>query len=247
MAEHPDGAIVPAFPLIIAPTGEPWLGGQSQGLPPAIERRSVNPTPRLAAARKESNLTRTRTIGLLVTTAALAALLVVAVGGGAATAKPAHTKAKKTAVIDMAKQGKDQFFEGRKTVAAGANLKIRNLTNPRAVGPHSFSLVQKNDRPKGKNQIKKCEKQLKLICGQIILWHQVDINTNPPTIGENPVEVGKQGWDRMGNFKRKGDSWIAERKNEKFKRKVTAKPGKTLYFMCVVHPFMQGKIKVVKG
>ena len=158
-----------------------------------------------------------------MTTAALAALLVVAVGGGAATAKPAHTKAKKTAVIDMAKQGKDLFFEGPKTVASGANLKIKNLTNPRAVGPHSFSLVQ------------------------IALWHQVDINTNPPTIGENPVEVGKQGWDRMGNFKRKGDSWIAERKNEKFKRKVTAKPGKTLYFMCVVHPFMQGKIKVVKG
>jgi hypothetical protein len=181
-----------------------------------------------------------------VATAALAALVVVAAGGGAATAEPAHPKPKKTAVIDMVRDGKDLFFEGPKKVAAGANLKIKNLTNPKQVGPHTFSLARKSTFPKTNKQIKACGRDFEGICGAIAFdWHKLDPQTEQ--VGENPVEVGKQGWNREGNLKRKGDSWVSERKNQSFKRKVTAKPGKTLHFICAVHPFMQGKIKVVKG
>ena len=93
-------------------------------------------------------------------------------------------------------------------------------------------------------QIKACEKKLKGICGAIVKWHDVDLQTGE--IGENPVEVGKQGWDRQGSLKRKGDSWVAERKGQTFTRKVTATPGKTLHFFCAVHPEMQGEIEVVE-
>ena len=59
-------------------------------------------------------------------------------GGGAASAKPA---AKHGSVIKMEKKGKDLFFTAPETVEAGTNLKIKNNTNPKQVGPHTFSLV----------------------------------------------------------------------------------------------------------
>ena len=186
---------------------------------------------------------KARIVRLSGAAAGLAALTIIGVGGGASAA-PTHSKAK-VATIDMLRDGKDLFFEGPKTVASGAQLKIKNLTNPRQVGPHTFSLVRKSDLPRTGKQIKACAKDFEGICGAIVEWHDVDVDTGE--VGENPVEVGKQGWDRQGSLKRKGDSWVSEKKNQSFKREVTAPPGKTLHFICAVHPFMQGKIKVVKG
>ena len=182
-----------------------------------------------------------RILRVLVAVAALGALAVVITGGGAASAKPA---AKHGSVIKMERKGKDLFFTAPATVEAGTNLKIKNATNPKQVGPHTFSLAAPKVLPTTKKQIKACEKKLKGICGAVVKWHDVDLQTGQ--IGENPVEVGKQGWDRQGNLKRKGDSWVAEKKGATFKRKVTAKPGKVLHFFCAVHPFMQGEIEVVK-
>ena len=192
------------------------------------------------AAKKGRELKQETTLRLGAAIAAVAALAVIVGGGGAAAASTA-SKAR-PATIDMARDGKELFFEGAKTVQAGATLKIKNLTNPKQVGPHTFSLVRKQERPKTRNQIKACAKKLKGICGAIVKWHDVNVQTGE--IGENPVEVGKNGWNLEGNLKRKGDSWVAERKNESFKREVTAKPGTTLHFICAVHPEMQGKIKV---
>lgn len=173
---------------------------------------------------------------------AVASLAVVGIGGAAT----ASTSSKSGAtLIKMERDGKDLFFTGPATVEAGTQLKIKNKTNPRQVGPHTFSLVREKTLPETHDQIKKCGKELKGMCGQIIKWHQVNLQTGE--IGLNPVEVGKQGWDRMGDRKRKGDSWVAERKGESFKRKVTAPAGKTLTFLCAVHPFMQGEITVTEG
>ncbi len=163
--------------------------------------------------------------------------------GGAASASTA-SKAGAT-VITMERNGKDLFFDGPATVAQGDALKIKNKTNPAAIGPHTFSLVRDKVLPVTRDQIKKCEKEFKGICGEIIRWHEVDVGTGE--IGENPVLVGKDGWDRKGDRKRKGDSWVAERKGQSFKREVTAPEGKTLTFICAVHPIMQGEITVTEG
>ena len=177
----------------------------------------------------------------LVALSALGALTAVALGGGAATAS---TSSKGATVIKMERDGKKLFFTAPETVEAGTNLKIKNKTNPRQVGPHTFSLVKPNDIPTKPKAIKKCAKKFVKICGAIVQWHEVDLETGE--VGENPVEVGKQGWDRQGNLKRKGDSWVAERKGQAFARKVAAKPGKTLHYFCAVHPEMQGAIEVVE-
>ncbi len=170
------------------------------------------------------------------------AALVVAGAGGAASASTS-SKAKAT-TISMERKGKDLFFSSPETVAAGSVLKIKNNTNPRQIGPHTFSLVREADLPTTKKQIKACERKFKGICGAVIEWHQVNLDTGE--VGENPVEVGKQGWDRKGTLNRKGDSWVSERKGQSFKREVTAPAGKSLTFFCAVHAGMQGEIEVVE-
>ncbi len=177
---------------------------------------------------------------------ALGALAVVGSGGGSATATTASAKPGVTKIkAEFIHRDKEILFDAPATVPAGNQLQIKNNTNPVAIGPHTFSLVREQDVPKGKKQLKACAKKFKAICGAIIKWHEVDLQTGQ--IGENPVEVGKQGWDRKGSLKRKGDSVVLERKGEKFQREVTAPVGKELYFVCAVHPEMQGKIEVVEG
>jgi plastocyanin len=179
---------------------------------------------------------------LVVAAAALGILTATSVATAGAPHDGRADKAK-AATIKMTADGKELFFEGPKTVAPGQTLKIKNLTDPVKYGPHTFSLVRKADLPKTKKEIKECERELAAICGAIAFdWHAVDPNTFEPT--ENPVEVGKEGWDRLGNLERKGDSWYTAREGQSFKRKVTAPDGKRLTFICAVHAGMQGKIKV---
>jgi len=194
-------------------------------------------------------LRKARIVRVLGAVGVLGALTVIGAGGGSATAKSAAAKPGVTKIkIEFVHKTKDLFFDAPASVPEGSILQIKNNTNPKAVGPHSFSLVREEDLP-GKSQIKGCEKKLKGICGDIILgWHDVDLSTNPPDIGENPVEVGKNGWDRKGSSKRKGDSFLfLGGKGEKYQREVTAEAGKELYFMCAIHPFMQGEIDVTEA
>jgi hypothetical protein len=179
---------------------------------------------------------------------ALGACAVVGIGGSASATSPATKVNPGVTKITMEfdRKNKDLFFDGPATVPAGDQLKIVNNTNPRAVGPHTFSLVREKDLPTSKNQIKACGKKLKGICGAIVRWHDVNIDTGE--VGENPVDVGKNGWDEKGSLKRKGDSFVFDRgRGQKFKRPVTAPVGKTLYYICAVHPVMQGQIDVVAG
>ena len=177
---------------------------------------------------------------LLAAVAGLVGLTVIGVGASA-TAADDSPKAK-TVVIDMLQDGKQLYFEGPKSVAAGDVLKIKNSTDPRKAGPHTFSLVARKDIPTEPAEIKKCGKKLAAICGAIVEWHDVNLQTGE--FGINPVEAGEEGWDTEGTLKRTGDSWASVKKNETFKQNVTAEAGTTLNYFCAVHPDMSGKIKV---
>lgn len=172
--------------------------------------------------------------------AAIAAVTVVAAGGPASAKSPAD-KAGAT-VITMEQEGRELFFDGPATVERGATLKIKNNTNPRKIGPHTFSLVREEDIPKTNTEIKNCGKKFAKICGEIIEWHQVDLQSG--VVGRNPAEAGGKGWDRKGSLKRRGDSWVAEKRKQTFNQEVTASAGNTLTYFCAVHPEMRGKIKV---
>ncbi len=197
--------------------------------------------------KKGIELQKARIVRVLGAVGVLGALTVVGAGGGSATADTAAAKPGVTKIkAEFSHKDKEFSFDAPATVPAGNELQIKNNTNPRTVGPHTFSLVHEKYLPEGKKELKACGHKLAAICGAIAInWHHVDLQTGQ--IGENPVEVGKNGWDKQGSLKHDGDSVVLLSKGEKFQRPVTAPVGKTLTFMCAVHPEMQGQITVVEG
>ena len=134
------------------------------------------------------------------------------------------------------------FFDAPKTVHNGDTLKVRNTTNPRQVGPHTFSMVQGGLRPETKTQRKKCFTPGH-ICLSIAHWHGSS-GRSPVTV--NPATAGKAGWDTEGNLTKKGDSWFTgNKKATSFSQVVAAKAGTTMTFMCAIHPNMHADIRVL--
>jgi hypothetical protein len=146
------------------------------------------------------------------------------------------------ATITMAQKGKKLVFEGPDTVQTGQPLKIVNDTSARKVGPHTLSLVAPGLLPTTAKQFKNCFTPKKL-CMRIALAHK--FNPKTEKIGQQLVDPGAKGWSKAFTKKAKGDSWYTETKGESFTANVSASAGKTLSFLCAVHPDMQGEIEVV--
>jgi hypothetical protein len=150
------------------------------------------------------------------------------------------------ATIYMKADKKGLRFVAPKTVAFGEELKVLNQSDPKKVGPHTFSLVTKGSLPKTPNARKNCFAKGH-ICRAIARWHGVKGN-GPVKV--NPVEAGLSGWDTLGNTSKDGDSWFTGNKaGTSFTQPVTAGPvtsGPTrIYFLCAIHPWMQGSTEVV--
>lgn len=155
----------------------------------------------------------------------------------------ADGEAQPTAVVEMAIVNGKMKFVYPKTVNEGEQLEIVNKTNPRQVGPHTFSLVQPGTLPKNKSQRQSCFTP-KHICLSIAEWHK--FNPKTEQISVNPTKAGAAGWSTMGNNSKKGDSWFTgETKGTSFSQKVSAQAGTAIHFICAVHPWMQGKIEVL--
>lgn len=165
-----------------------------------------------------------------------AAIGATAVGASASSAD----RQDDVATITMELKGKKTFFAGVKSVESGDDLAIVNNTDPEAIGPHTFTLLEKSELPKTKDEIKECYKLKSEFCAGIVEDHEVNLKTGE--IGKPSVDVGKKGWDT--SYGKKGDSWVAEAEGDEEERVVSAKPGTKLYYFCLVHPDMQGKLKV---
>ncbi|HSI80183.1 MAG TPA: hypothetical protein VK919_05975 [Solirubrobacterales bacterium] len=164
----------------------------------------------------------------------------VLVGALLAIAGPAPADAAKT--VEMKGGGKNLRFVAPKSVRKGKALRVVNQTNPERVGPHTFTLVSKKVMPTTRRQQNKCFDGPKRVCFRAAVAHEVDFETFE--VGRPLVEAGRPGWDRSFTKTRIGDSWYTETEDEALSQKVSAKRGKTLRFLCIVHPFMQGKIEV---
>jgi plastocyanin len=145
--------------------------------------------------------------------------------------------------ISIQETGGKLHFVFPSTVTQGDQLEIINETNPKKVGPHTFSLVTKGSVPKTKNARQNCFTP-NHICLSVAKWH--GFNPKTEKISINPAPAGPEGWSTMGSTSKKGDSWFTEKKGETFSQEVTAKPG-TLYFICAVHSWMHGKVTVLPG
>lgn len=181
-------------------------------------------------------LSRARTRALVLV--ASLAVLALAVSGPVSTAA---TPTGKTDVISIELTKGKLKFVGPQSVTVGDQLEIVNKTNPKQVGPHTFSLVTKGSLPKTPQARKSCFTP-KHICLAVAKWHGFNPKTEDITI--DPAKAGPEGWSTAGNATgKKGDSWFTEKKSETISQEVTAEPG-TLYYLCAVHPWMQGKVNV---
>ena len=178
-----------------------------------------------------------RALALAVPPAAVASVVLAPGLAGAAVTPTGVTD---TIHIELSK-GKLKFV-APETVTQGDELEVVNDTNPKQVGPHTFSLVTKGSLPKTGPARKSCFTP-KHICLSIAKWHGFNPKTEEITV--NPAKAGPEGWSTMGDTSKKGDSWFTgEKPKTSIIEQVTAEPG-TLYFMCAIHPWMQGKVKVV--
>jgi hypothetical protein len=175
--------------------------------------------------------------------AALVALAVMVPGLASGSTASEGTEAG-VATVNIELSGKTLKFVAPKTVDQGETLRVVNKTNPHQVGPHTFSLVSEGSLPKTPQQRKLCFTP-NHICMAIASWHTGNKKgQGPPKI--NPVEAGAEGWSTEGTLKKKGDSWFTGNKpGTSFEQEVTATAGTTLHFMCAIHPWMHGSIKVL--
>jgi hypothetical protein len=186
------------------------------------------------------SLSRRARLRALVLAVSVAALTVVAGSSSFAAAKTTIA----TPVISMELSKGKMKFSGPESVLAGEKLEIVNNTNPKQVGPHTFTLVTKESLPKTRKAMNSCFMPKK-ICFEIAKWH--GFNPKDEQIKKSVVKAGPAGWSTMGDAAgKKGDSWFTEKEGATFSQAVTAKAGTTLSYICAVHPDMQGEIEVVE-
>lgn len=184
----------------------------------------------------------------LVAAATVVAALSVSASALAAPYSPPSSTATTTSVptVFISEKG-GLHFEAPKTIVNGEELAVVNTTNPKKVGPHTFSLVTKESIPTTAKGRQICFTPHH-ICKAIAGWHGVKGN-GPVKV--NPAEAGPEGWSTLGSLTKKGDSWFTGTKpGSSFEQEVnvdTSAGATRIYFMCAIHPWMHGTINVLPG
>jgi hypothetical protein len=106
-------------------------------------------------------------------------------------------------------------------------------------GPHTFTVVKKRDLPQTAEEAFNCK-----ICNTLGEAHGADPSSEgPPQFQylENGV-----GQDTPPDVDRPGDSGVTGpgEEGESIDLKVTAPKGKVLHFLCLIHPWMQARVRV---
>jgi hypothetical protein len=154
-------------------------------------------------------------------------------GGGHHSTATLVIKGGTTFKINGFEKDSVRWSPGSVTIASGGTLTIDNQSTDS--DPHTFSIVKKSQLPKTPAEIAECN-----ICGEIAKAHGVnpaEQSSAPPPIPT--VDPGKDG------FNEPGDSQVVA-PHQTLHLIITAKPGTKLNFLCAVHPWMQGVVKVVK-
>ena len=182
---------------------------------------------------------------VLVAAVAAAAALLAAFGPGLAGAPKRRPPAPPTRSTSKEVKGAAQVRRAETTVTQGDELKIVNETNPKKVGPHTFSLVTKGSLPKTAGRAQ----ELLHAETHLPLDRQMARRQRRRPGDDQPGQSRPRRLEhRWAAPSKKGDSWFTgEKKGASFTQQVTADPAttKTIYFMCAIHPWMQGTITVL--
>lgn len=122
------------------------------------------------------------------------------------------------------------------TVKSGGTLKVVVTVDDE--GPHTVTVVKEGDLPTNGAELFNCK-----ACNKLGKAHGFDPNSQGPP--KFPYLENGAGQKKPPSYDRPGDSGLTgPKKGNTFSAKVTAKPGSTLHFLCLVHPWMQAKLQV---
>lgn len=167
-----------------------------------------------------------------VSVALVMALAVIPFGGSAgADDEGATVEMRGLLSIEINKnfQATFQFHPDDVKVASGGTVTWVNESGPPIEATHTITIANKAELPKGIEEIFECGSSPDDACSPA-RGHESD----PPTLVLNK---GKPGLDT------KGDSLLLL-PGEKISAKVSAPAGTTLFYLCVIHPWLQASIDV---
>ena len=129
------------------------------------------------------------------------------------------------------------FSPGTVTVTSGESITFK-YGDTKAMEPHTLTIVKKSDLPKNGEEAENCR-----VCEKLATPHLK--NPKAPPEQNNPIvhwvlNKGQPGLDTVGDS-------VAIQQPGSHKSgtiDVSAPAGTTLYYLCAVHPWMQGKIVV---
>jgi len=177
---------------------------------------------------------------------AAAGVLVAALATGTAMAGHSKSSAVTTikAVAPMPKVVINRYIQDNLRwdhdvykVKSGGTLHVVN--DAADEGPHTLTIVAEKDEPKTTPAILQCS-----ICEKLGKAHGADPNSDAPP--KFPFLENGVGQKTPPQVNQPGDSGVTGKgkKGEHIDLKVTAPAGTKLYFMCLIHPWMQAEVDV---
>ena len=123
-------------------------------------------------------------------------------------------------------------------VKSGGTLHIVN--DAADEGPHTFTVLAPKDEPKTPPAILQCS-----ICEKLGKAHGANPNSDAPP--KFPFLENGVGQKSPPKVDRPGDSGVTGpgKKGESIDLTVSAPPGTTLHFICLIHPWMQAEVDVI--
>ncbi len=120
-----------------------------------------------------------------------------------------------------------RFKPGEVTVKSGGRVTLMHADETQ--DPHTLTIVRRRELPTTVDEVFGCE-----VCS---------IADGHFGGGGPPDPILEDDRNRERGLDGRGDSLLVF-EDEHITRKVTAKPGRTLSYLCVIHPWMQGRINV---
>lgn len=180
--------------------------------------------------------------GLRKLLVAAAATLIVAVvvgpasaGGGVAPAATVEVRGGDILEPGLFIKNNFRFVPRRITVSSGDVVRWVDRDRDED-DPHTVTIARKADLPQTIAQLEACYEPGGF-CIETIEAHDPGLDEQPPF--NIRVNRGGPGLDRRGDSLLFGGPF-----DQAIRGRVTAAPGRTLYYLCVIHPWMQGSITV---
>jgi plastocyanin len=171
--------------------------------------------------------------------AAVAALIVAAMAGpaSAAVAPAATVEVRGGEILQPGQFIKVNFRFVPRNITVSSGDVVRWVDRDRdADEPHTVTIARKADLPQTIAQLEACYEPGAL-CAETLEAHDPGSDQVPPF--NFRVNRGGPGLDARGDSLLFGGPF-----DQAIRGRVTAPAGRTLYYLCVIHPWMQGSITV---